>query len=83
MMRNLVEADQPENPPVAPPVAPQVQVEPPVIQEDQAAANMDQEHEETDWSRLAWERVQNLDQRFTTFQEQQTQQWQRQDEQML
>ena len=82
-MRHLVEADQPEIPPAAPPVAPQVQVEPPVIDEDQAAADMDHEDEETDWSRLAWEGVQNLDQRFTAFQEQQTQQWQRQDEQML
>ena len=79
MMRHLAVADQPEIPPAAPPVAPQVQIEPPVY--EQAAADMEHEDEESDWGRLAWERVQSLDQRFTSFQEQQEQQWKRQEEQ--
>ena len=83
MMRHLAIADQPENPPAEPQTAPQVQVEPLVVHEDQAAANMDHEDRETDWSRLAWQGVQSLDQRFTAFHEKQAQQWQRQDEQML
>ena len=61
MMRHLVVADQPEDQPAEPQAAPRVQVEPPVVHEDQVAADMDHEDEATDWSRLAWQGVQSLD----------------------